>query len=284
MRKIAFYFFAFSLALGPAFAAESSPRPVSVRLISETDSLQPGNPLWLGLEIKTAKGVHVYWKNPGDSGAATKAKWTLPDGFSSVSLQWPFPRKFTDSAGTTYGYSGETLLLARVDAPETLAQLPEGTTVSFGVRVDWLECSSVCAPGRADLSLTLPVRPASGRRNSVLSRRFSDARLKLPLILEDTGWKVQAFRRHRRIRLELTPPPSFKTELAGLSFFPENQSLVDTSEPERFSRSDGRYVLEFPYSQLASVSPSSVEGVIVSRQGWRGPGSSRALAVNIRIE
>lgn len=284
MRKILLSLAGILLLGGAATAAKLPEKHVSARLLSEAESIQPGQPFWVGVELKTAKGWHVYWKNPGDSGMATKVKWTLPDGFSAEPLQWPYPRQFSDSAGTTYGYTGKTLLLTRIQAPEALSALPEGSTVAVSARLEWLECSEICVPGRAELSLVLPVRPGSGRRNPALARRFSESRLRLPLPLEETDWKVRAFRRKRQIQVRLSPPKGFRRKLSGLVFFPDHPGLVDTSEPQTLSRSQGEYVLSFPFSQLTSVSPSSLEGVIVSRYGWRGPGTSRALAVNVRIE
>src|SRR5581483_7664265 len=195
MRKASFFLVGALLAFGPAIAADAPQRHVTAQLVSEAESIQPGHPFWVGVDLNVAKGWHVYWKNPGDSGMAAKVKWTLPEGVTADPMGWPYPREISDSAGVAYGYTGNTLLLRRMEAPESLSALPEGTTVAISARLDWMECSDVCIPGREDVSLVLPVRPASGQRNPVMARRFSEARLRLPVPLEDTGWKIQALRR-----------------------------------------------------------------------------------------
>ena len=50
-----------------------------VSLLIEAASAKAGTTVYAGLHLKMPEGWHTYWKNPGDSGEATKVKWTLPD-------------------------------------------------------------------------------------------------------------------------------------------------------------------------------------------------------------
>ncbi|MGB0515237.1 MAG: hypothetical protein ACPGJE_10400, partial [Wenzhouxiangellaceae bacterium] len=56
---------------GPAARAASSGEVardhVRVALISEVDSVRPGQPFRVGLSIAHDPEWHTYWRNPGDS-------------------------------------------------------------------------------------------------------------------------------------------------------------------------------------------------------------------------
>ena len=57
----------------PARALESAPvssKRAVATLVSDTDAVQPGTPVRVGLRLRMADGWHTYWKNPGDAGAA----------------------------------------------------------------------------------------------------------------------------------------------------------------------------------------------------------------------
>ena len=67
---------------GPASAVEptraptvKSPAPpgpprVSVTLLSEAASIEPGSSFWVGIRQRIAPGWHTYWTNPGEIGRA----------------------------------------------------------------------------------------------------------------------------------------------------------------------------------------------------------------------
>ncbi len=40
------------------------------------DGVAPGQPLWVGLQIRHQPEWHTYWKNSGDSGLPTELQWT----------------------------------------------------------------------------------------------------------------------------------------------------------------------------------------------------------------
>jgi thiol:disulfide interchange protein DsbD len=102
------------------------------------------------------KGWHTYWRNPGDSGLPTRVRWELPEGFAAAEIRWPYPIRFTTGPLVSYGYEHEVLLPVEIRVPPSLAS----AEVRVAGRVDWLECREACVPGRADVSLLLPVRAA----------------------------------------------------------------------------------------------------------------------------
>ena len=51
-----------------AAPAGAAGRHVQASLVSETESIQPGQRLLVGIRLQMDEGWHTYWKNPADSG------------------------------------------------------------------------------------------------------------------------------------------------------------------------------------------------------------------------
>jgi thiol:disulfide interchange protein DsbD len=128
---------------------------VKARLIADVSSMKAGEPFTVAVVLAMQPGWHIYWKNPGDAGLATKLQFNAPAGFKVEPADYPLPVKF-DQAGDikAYGYTGTVVFLARVTPPKKLVA---GTAATLAVDGSWLCCSDVCVPGGAKLTLTLPV-------------------------------------------------------------------------------------------------------------------------------
>jgi thiol:disulfide interchange protein DsbD len=126
----------------------------SLELIAETENVQPGREMWVGVKIRHDPHWHTYWLNPGDSGLATKLTWKLPPGFQAGPVVWPVPQRVEIEGLVSYAYLDEVVLLTRLAVPATL---PLGSPVKLEVQVDYLICKEICVPGKTTLGLTLPV-------------------------------------------------------------------------------------------------------------------------------
>jgi thiol:disulfide interchange protein DsbD len=113
---------------------------------------------------------HTYWLNPGDSGLATK----LTPGV----LEFPAPERIVYGPLTSFGYSGEVVLPARI---------PKGVKTFTAT---WLECAEVCVPGKAVLT-------ARAERHELVSEAWE----RLPQM--DPSAALGASRRGDRVILEL---------------------------------------------------------------------------------
>src|SRR5579872_2186558 len=72
-------------------------------LISEHNSIQPGQIFWAGLHFQLENQWHIYWVNPGDSGEPPRVTWNLPAGFHVGALTWPAPHRLRSSSLVDYG-------------------------------------------------------------------------------------------------------------------------------------------------------------------------------------
>ena len=126
---------------------------VKATLLADTTAIKPDTTFTLGVLFKVQPGWHIYWRNPGSSGLATKVRWAMPEGSSVSDTLYPAPWAFTAPGDiVSYGYEDEILLM-------TEARLPASAKgeIELNAKASWLMCSDRCIPGKQDISLKLPV-------------------------------------------------------------------------------------------------------------------------------
>ena len=138
----------FAVADGP-----DSAHHTHVKMLLSAETVKPGDTVLAGVDLKMDPGWHTYWKNPGDSGTATKIEWTLPPGVSAGPTQWPLPRKLPPAEVTTYGYEDEVVLIV----PLTVAAGTAPGAVNLSAKVSWLECKESCIPADETVSAKISV-------------------------------------------------------------------------------------------------------------------------------
>src|ERR1700723_2053010 len=179
MRALKFWFLALLFASPAAFALSGSTVAtdnVKARLVSEVNAVGPGQTFWVALELDIRDGWHTYWRNPGDSGQATKLAWQLPAGFTAGDIVWTTPHRFEIPPLVNYGYAKQAVHLVNITAPRDLRP---GTPVVLSAKASWLVCSDVCIPEDADLQLKLPVNAQAGA-DPADAALFTAARGELP--------------------------------------------------------------------------------------------------------
>lgn len=133
---------------------------LSVELVSQQDALVPGGTSFVAIHHTIAPGWHTYWLNPGDSGLATKIRWTLPQGWSAGEIVWPVPERQRVANLMNYGYSGAAYLAVPISVP---ASARPGSAVTLRARVDFLVCADICIPESADVSLSVPIAEGAAK-------------------------------------------------------------------------------------------------------------------------
>jgi DsbC/DsbD-like thiol-disulfide interchange protein/cytochrome c biogenesis protein CcdA len=248
---------------------------VEAQLIAEGNSIAPAQSFWVALRLKMDSQWHVYWKNPGDSGTPPKIKWHLPEGFKAGDIQWPYPTKIDQPPLRTYGYEEEVFLLVKIDPPSQLT----GETVTLKARTDWLMCKIECIPGRAELEFQLPVSSEPPQPNSPWIKHFADTRARLPL--EESGWAIAAQDHNRTLTIRLNNPDAYK--LSDVYFFPERDDLINHADEQILKEVPGGYELAVTRSNLFTKPLTRLKGILVSKEGWRGPDTEAALTVDIPV-
>ena len=149
---------------------------VKAELLADADAIVPGHRITVGLHIQAQPGWHTYWQYAGDAGIPTTINWVLPPGFEAGAIQWPLPTRTSEPGDiVTYAYPGEVLLPVVIRTPR---DLEPGHNVTIRAQASWLVCKDICVPGKAYLTLTLPVATFNHPANEAI---FLHTRALLPL-------------------------------------------------------------------------------------------------------
>ncbi|MGE5176031.1 MAG: protein-disulfide reductase DsbD domain-containing protein [Hyphomicrobiales bacterium] len=272
---------AVSLLLGasPADAAVAAPRAtattaphVAASLLSESASIRPGRPSRVGIRLVMDPGWHTYWKNPGDSGLATRVTWHLPPGFSAGPIEWPPPERIVANTLVSYGYTGDVVLPVRLAPPARI----DADSVVISATVDWLECAEACTPGSAEVRLALPVRdappapgPDQGRFEAVDAQHA-----------ELHGMSLAAAAESGAVALSFDYEAPLAPDAATL--FVDRPLVVDYDAPQALTGSGGRYRLRIPTAANAPGPPERLTGMLVLRP-TSGPGTRVAIPVDVPV-
>lgn len=133
---------------------------VTISLVPEFTAVVAGMPQRMALRFQVEPGWHIYWRNPGESGVATTAKWTLPPGFAVDSLEYPTPSRLDVAGVVTHILDGDVVFQTTIRPP------PQGRLTARGSRltahVQYGVCKDICYPGQAAVAMTMPVMTDAG--------------------------------------------------------------------------------------------------------------------------
>lgn len=212
-----------------ATAQEESELHAQISLYSDHSQAQPGQTIRIAIEQKIADGWHTYWKNPGDSGFATKVTWK--ENAASITLgalDWPAPHALPYMELTNYGYKDHAVLLTSATIPNT-AQA--GQTLTLTADVEWLACKEVCIPESGTYSLDLTIDNAVSTRSH--EELFNTAAAQIPQHLES-----QAIYSFHNDQLILALPTTQLNNVQNADLFPYSYDIVTTAPQSSVSYSD----------------------------------------------
>jgi thiol:disulfide interchange protein DsbD len=197
----------------------------TVDLIAESQWIAPGNQTYIGLNFQLEKGWHIYWVNPGDSGQPPRVEWHIPAGLSAGELEWPAPRRLGTSTIVDFGYDNAVMLLVPLRASSTL---PVNQDARIGAELRVLVCREICIPGRARVSLTMPIKSMPPEPDARSSELFTAARESLPRRVP-ADWEFHVS--NQKDSFVLTA--KLGQQISRATFFPLEESQVDNSAPQK---------------------------------------------------
>jgi len=83
---------------------------------------------------------------------------------------------------------------------------------------------------------------------------------------------------------ELLKREDFCLILTDIVFFPEQERLVEYSEPQSIQKINDGYSIEIQRSNAAAKIPSRLKGVLYTPQGWDTSAELRALLVDVSLD
>jgi len=229
---------------------------VGVELVSAATALVPGRSASLGLRFVHEPHWHTYWINPGDSGLATKLSWQLPAGFHAGEIIWPAPQRFDVDGLFNFGYSGDALLPVQLDVP---ASAKPGSAVQLAVEARWLVCREECIPGKALLTLDLPIA-GEAAIDPRWQAGFAAARAAQP---QPGRWTGTAHERGERIEVTLSGSVADLPSDPALDAFVIQRQVVGYAPPQ-ISRGANALTVSFAKSEYFTDAPAAIDLLLVS--------------------
>ncbi len=196
----------------------------TLELVAENQWIAPGHEFYLSLHFQLEEGWHIYWVNPGDSGEPPHVTWQLPAGLTPGAIEWPTPRRLEASGIVNFGYGDRVMLVVLMHASASLAEQP----TRFGVEVNVVVCREMCIPGKAQLSLTLPVKAQLPVLDPRTHELFAAARKSLPRPAP-ANWRFSV--NDAKDSFVLTA--NLGHQITHAIFFPLAESQIDNAAPQK---------------------------------------------------
>ncbi|MFN7641748.1 MAG: protein-disulfide reductase DsbD family protein [Burkholderiales bacterium] len=253
-------------AAGIALAQAPEPRArtgvqrvdaVEVELVAERAAVRPGEPVLLGLRIRHEPHWHTYWRNPGDSGLATRIEPSGPSGTRFDAVRWPAPVRLWVGPLANYGYEDEIVLPFAAEVPRGLT----GARVRIEAAAQWLVCKDVCIPGEARLAIDLPVAAGAAAQPARSSHGplFDAMAARSPDAAVPVGGT--AHRDGQRLAIAF-PSPHRDAPIARAEFFPYAEGVFSAPAPQSLSKTAAGWRLDLELADGATL-PASIDGLLM---------------------
>jgi thiol:disulfide interchange protein len=220
---------------------------IQVRLLQSQEKFR--DVLHLGVHYKLDPEWHIYWKNPGDSGAAPK--FNVENGKINNVL-WPYPARIPVKTFTNFGYEKEVAILLDV--------VPTDPAKELTLKLEWLVCKEECIPGFGEFKINLAKLESSEEQRSLYTK-FLDR------IPEKTSqWEIRTTgRTSDHLELEMTSSNGINS-ITELFIYPEDKELFLTAAPQIQIENTGAKI-RIPLSPNAKIKTEKTPMTFVLRSG-----------------
>jgi DsbC/DsbD-like thiol-disulfide interchange protein len=225
-----------------------------VELIAEKQWVTAGHTVSIGLHFQLEKGWHIYWVNPGDSGEPPRVKWDLPAGLTAGDIEWPAPQRLGSASVVDFGYEDGATLIVPIRADAGLAGQH---AVSLAAQVSVLVCRQMCIPGKAKVSLTLPIKSQPSTADSRTKELFAAARKSLPRPAP-VNWKFSAADADGSFVLTA----SIGRQIKQAVFYPLVESQIENAAPQKLLPTANGFRLTLRKSDQLLKSIDRLKGVL----------------------
>lgn len=259
-----FIVFCASLLSLPAYCEETiSADHVRVGWIAP-DRFGPG-PETLAVSFEVDEGWHIYWKNPGDTGAAPKFNFTVEGGTIGPIL-WPYPERMKVGDLTNMGYE------RRVAFPFALTADEGGTKVRIEARLEWLVCQEECIPGFGNLTLERPLGERLWQADRLAQRDAALARVPRS---DSSSFSLSSKMEGDRLRVSLPFPEGSSAP----DLFPVNGEFLSAAAP-LVEQNAGGY--DFLFSKLPGANANARSDFVLVHEGkaWELSPTPQALSTD----
>lgn len=212
-------------SVAPAARAEPvRTENVIADLVSARSTVAPGETFYAALRLEVRPGWHTYWRNPGDSGAATTVLIQPPAGWSVGDIVWPTPWPLPFGPMVNYGFEGVTLYPIPITVPSDAQPGP----VTLPAEAEWLVCKDICIFEGGALRLSVTVA-AAGADDPAWAGPIRETLAAAP---KPAGVEARLTKEGARVRLTAAGGPLEGRNLRGPYFFPFDGVAIDHAQPQ----------------------------------------------------
>jgi thiol:disulfide interchange protein len=268
------------IGITPVLSQPVTTDNAEVELISENQSIQPGETFWIGIRMDLRDGWYVYYRNPGDSGMPLMVEWMHDKEFNIGEIQWPYP-VWIDAGGglSSYGYYGDVLFMMEATAPDDLVP---GQEYTLRAEADWLICEKICIPEYADLELTLSVTDQDSEYNEEWLSAFADTRSRLPVKLD--YWEAEAKFDGNKATLTLSTNAFDLPGYKEIIYFAKKEAEIENSAAQPFSVEGNTITMELQKSGYKTDEFNRLWGLVYNPEGWDEAGTIKAMIVDTGVD
>ncbi len=265
MRVLAALFTLLTLGLSAAPAAAQAVKTghLEAQLVAQDQAAVPGGVLTVGVSQTINKGWHTYWRNPGDSGEATKIAWTLPAGWSAGDIVWPAPHQLPLGPLMNYGFADEVILPVRIKVP---ASAKPGQTYALKAAVSFLVCADICVPEDAVLTLDVPVAATSPGPDAKWGAPIAKTLAEAP---KPAGLTATFEGTPETVKLAVAGTPLAGADFGGAYFYPYDGTVIDHAGAQKIERGPNGLTLTLVSNVAFQMGkpPPTLEGVLALKNG-----------------
>ena len=217
-------------------------------MLTESNSMNPGDELLVGFKFTLNPGWHTYWENPGDAGEGASINWNLPNDVNASKILWPGPERIPVDPLMTFGYEEEVVLLTKIYTSETTT-IP----VTLNAQVSWYTCKEICIPQEAEVSIPINL----GNKTPSTSKGLLDQTLKQMPVQFNGTYRVQELDDSYVLQGEFENVDQYDS----MYFFPKDYGLTNYTENQLYEINKDSFSLQIKASEIG-IEKKSFEGVV----------------------
>lgn len=216
-----------------------------------------------GIQFDLKKDWHIYWLNPGDSGASPKFQFSSAE-LTVGPVKWRSPERIPLSHLVNYGYKDEVIF-------PFLVQSTGASLNQMVIDLEWLVCKVECIPGFTQFKISLPLSQESDAKSvwsPNIKSKIEKSVLMLPQESNLNSFQIES--------AKLVDAKILEFELTGLrandqvlDVFPSNGEYFSTQTPNIVKISDGQFKIELFLQEGVILQPEKLGfvHVVTNHQG-----------------
>ncbi len=215
----------------------------------------------IGIRFKLEADWHIYWINPGDSGAAPKFQFSSTNAVIGK-VQWPIPKRLPVAHLTNIGFDDEVVFPLSVTPVEPFENL------KMVAKLEWLVCKVDCVPGFANLVLTRQVSDATVRWSAADKELIDRFVSRVPNSSNLAQWSVGSTQVDGSLlRVPLVSARPEESDAKSLNVYPYDPQFLTSASP-MIERTNSGFDFLFQINPAASI-PKSTEFLLVQGEQAR---------------